>query len=247
VRLFDRRGRGLTPTEAGASMLERAERIEAEVVAAERELAGRDASLRGSVRITAGDGMAHSVLLPALGELRRTHPGIAVELRADTRVLDLSRREADVALRLFRPVEPVLVGRRLGTVHFSLCAGHRYLERAGTPRTVADLAGHDWIGFDASQDELPQTRWLHRQVPGLEWTLRTTTTASQVIAVAEGHGLALLPRFVAVRDPRLVTVLPSLSPPTRELWLVVHEDMRNNARVAAVMSWLARTVTSALA
>jgi len=241
TQLFDRTPTGLTPTEAGLALLARAERAEAEILAAEREIGGADARVSGTVRVTAGDGIVHYVVVPALAELRRAHPGITIELRADTRSLDLSRREADVAIRLARPTEPALVARRFGATRFGLYASHAYLERRGTPRTAADLAGHDLVGFDASLDHLPQVRWLRTTIPAPRWAVRATTTTAQALACADGAGIALLGTFVAPCDQRLVAVLPSLKPPARDAWLVVHEDMKKSARVVAVLEWLLRT------
>jgi DNA-binding transcriptional LysR family regulator len=241
ARLFDKTPAGLSPTPAGLALVVRAERAEAEILAAERELGGADRRLSGGVRITASDGIVHYVLLPALSDLRRAHPGIALELRADTRPLDLSRREADVAVRLARPKEPSLVARRLGAVRFALYAGEGYLARRGAPRAPKDLAGHDLVGFDAALDDLPQVRWLKKTVREPRWAVRATTTTAQAIACAEGAGIALLGTFVAAREPRLVPVLARHAPPPRDAWLVVHEDMRKNARVHAVLEWLERT------
>lgn len=240
TRLFDRTPSGLVPTEAGLTLCARAAQVEEHVLAAERELGGADAKLEGSVRITAGDGIVQYVLLPALAELRREHPGISIELRADTRALDLSRREADVAVRLARPTEPSLVARRLGPMAMGLYASRGYLDRRGTPRALADLAKHDLIGFDDSLDGLPQVRWLRAGVGEPRWVVRATTTLAQVAACAEGHGIALLGAFVGPREPRLVPVMPTVRPPPRDAWLVVHEGVRKRARVAAVMNWISR-------
>jgi DNA-binding transcriptional LysR family regulator len=240
TRLFERTPSGLEPTQEGRAFLAHAERVEQEILAAERELGGADAKVSGSVRITAGDGIVHYVLIPALSELRRMHPGISIEFRADTRALDLSRREADIAIRLARPKEPALIARRFGGTRFALYASRSYLERRGTPRALEDLAAHDFIGFDAALDDLPQLRWLRRNVPAPRWCVRATTTTAQVLACAEGLGIALLATFVA-REPRLVSVLPGVEPPVRPTWLVVHQDMRRRARVEAVMDWLAST------
>lgn len=239
VKLFDRTPAGLAPTGAGLSLCARAERVEAEVLAAEREAGGADARLDGTVRVTAGDGLVHYLLVPALGELRRRHSGVTVELRGDTRALDLSRREADLAVRLARPREPSLVARRFGAMHFTLYASGDYLERRGAPRSASDLARHDLVGFDASLDRLPQVRWLLGAVPRPRWAVRASTTTAQAFACAEGLGIALLGTFIAAREPRLRPVLPALRPPPREAWVVFHRDLRANARVAAVREWLA--------
>lgn len=242
VRLFVRTPAGLELSGAGKRLLPRAERIEAEVLASERELRGADAAVEGPLRITAGDGLVNYVLVPALAELRREHEGVAVEVRADTRMLDLSRREADIAVRLSRPTQPALVARKLGTMRFAIYASRAYLDRRGTPRSLRDLAAHDWIGFDESHDALPQHRWLRRAVREPRWVLRANTTTAQVTACAEGHGLALLATFVAPREPRLVPVLPRVVGPARDAWVVFHADLRDNPRVGVVMQWLARVV-----
>jgi len=245
TRLFDRTpdGRALTP--AGIALLARAERIEAEMLAAERELQGLDAELTGTVRLTAGDGLLQYILLPAVGALRARHAGLDLELRGDTRNLDLSRREADLAVRLGRPTEPALVARRLGEVSFGLFASPRYLERRTAPRGARALAGHDFIGFEAALDALPQVRWLRRMVPNARYAIRANTTALQAAACAHGLGIALLPGYVAAYHPELVTLLPRLAAPVRECWVVAHQDVRRNARVAVVMEWLGRLFAGA--
>ena len=243
--LFDRTPSGLTLTPQGRAVLPRAERMEEEVLAAQRELLGADARVEGTVRITAGDGFVSHVLLPALAELRRAHPGLVVEVRADTRTLDLSRREADVAVRLARPTEPALVARRMGATRFSFYASRPYLERCGQPRAVRELTGHEWVGFDATFDAFPQVKWLRRTVPELRYAVRANTTMAQVAACVAGHGIALLPTFVAPREPDLVPVLPRIEGPSREAWAVTHMDMRRNARVALVVEWLTRLLGGA--
>ncbi|HSO34635.1 MAG TPA: LysR substrate-binding domain-containing protein [Labilithrix sp.] len=242
VRLFVRTPSGLELTSAGKMLVPRAERIELEVLASERELRGSGAEVGGPLRLTAGDGLVQYVLVPGLAELRRQHGGVEIELRADTRTLDLSRREADVAVRLSRPTQPALVARKLGSMRFALYGSRAYLDRRGTPRGLRDLGSHDWIGFDETLDALPQNRWLRRAVRAPHWVVRANTTAAQVVACAEGHGLALLPTFVAPHEPRLVPVLPRVVGPSREAWAVFHSDMRNDRRVAAVVAWLARVV-----
>lgn len=241
ARLFDRTPSGLEATVEGRTLLARAEKVEEEILSVERELGGADARLSGTVRVTSGDGYQSYVLIPALADLRRQHPGITVELRAETRSLDLTRREADVALRIARPTEPNLVARKIGAMRYALYASRAYLDRRGSPRTARDLAEHDFIGFDASLDRLPQVRWLVKAVSGLHWAVRTTSTVAQVLACIEGQGIALLGTFIAPREPRLVPVLPSLGPTPREVFVVSHRDVRKSARIDAVVEWLART------
>lgn len=240
ARLFTRTPAGLVATDAGAMLVARASRIEEEVLAAQREIGGRDRRLAGTVRVTAGDGFVHYVLVPALPELRRRYPDVVVELRADARALDLSRREADVAVRLTKPKEPALVTSKLGPMKFGLFASPAYLERRPPPRRALELGAHDFVGFDAEMDVLPQIRWLTKAVGAPRWVARASTTTGQALACVEGLGIALLPVFVAAREPRLVRLLPKLATPSRDAWIVVHEDVRRNARVDVVVAWLSR-------
>jgi len=242
ARLFLRTPEGLQATPAGLKLVPHAQHMDLEALEAERALLAADTRLEGSLRVTAPDGFVHYVLLPALGAFRRQHPLLTIDLRADTRVLDLSRREADVAVRLIRPREPALVARRLGQMRLSLFASQAYLDRRGAPRTLAGLAGHDLVGFDASLDGLPQIRWLHRALPRPRYVVRATTTTAQVLACLEGHGIALLPQFIADREPRLRRLLPRLVGPAREMWAATHADLRGNARTAAFLAWLADLV-----
>lgn len=239
ARLFDRTPLGLVLTPSGSAVLPRAERVEEEMVAAARELEGADARVVGAVRVTAGDGFIQYVLVPALAALRQRQPGLVIELRADTKLLDLSRREADVAVRLVKSKEPSLIARPIGQMPFAIYASRAYLERRGAPRSTRELAAHEWIGFEPALDGLPQNRWLRRTVPELRYAVRTNATTAQVGACAEGLGLALLPMFVAAHEPRLVRVLPRITTPSRDAWAVSHVDLRKNARVAIVTAWLA--------
>jgi DNA-binding transcriptional LysR family regulator len=241
AKLFDRTPSGLSATPEGRILVSHAERAEAEILAAERALGGADKRLSGTVRLTASDGLLHYVVVPALGELRRLHPDVTLELRADTRALDLSRREADVALRLTRPVAPALVARRYAAVRVALYGSRAYFERRGVPRSAAELAEHQFVGFDPSLDDLVQSKWLRKLVGEPRWALRATTITAQAFACEAGLGLCLLGTYVAARMPALVPVLPALAPPPREAWLVVHRDVRKTARVAAVLDWLSTT------
>ncbi|HET9933367.1 MAG TPA: LysR substrate-binding domain-containing protein, partial [Polyangiaceae bacterium] len=142
VKLFTRGPERALPTAAGRALLARAERIEAEVLASRREIESAEERVEGALRVTAGDGLVNYVLVPALPSLTRRYPELSLELRGETRALDLGRSEADVALRLFRPRERSLVVRRLGACTFNLFASRLYLERHGAPRTVDALGQH---------------------------------------------------------------------------------------------------------
>jgi DNA-binding transcriptional LysR family regulator len=238
ARLFTRTPDGLEPTAAARRLLARAERVEAEVLEAERELEGADERPTGSVRITSGDGFATYVLCPALPSFLAEHPGLDVEVRADVRALDLTRGEADVALRLFRPRERSLVARRLGTERYGLFAAPAYLARRGTPRAAGDLASHDLVLFDKELDRMAAQAWFRRAAGGARVAVRCNTTTTLHATCAGGGGIALLTASYVRGDPRFVPVLPRLEAPSSEIWAVTHQELRGAARVVAAVRWL---------
>lgn len=242
ARLFTRTPDGLAPTAAAAALLGHAERVEAEVLEAERTLTGADERPTGTVRITCGDGWATCILCPAVPAFLATHPGLTLEIRATPRALDLTRGEADVALRNFRPRERSLVARRLGPERYGLYASPRYLARRGAPRAARDLAAHDLVLYERDYDRMPTQAWFRRFAGGARVAVRAGNTATLHAACAAGAGVALLTRSYVRSDPRYLRVLPAIEPPATEIWAVVHQDLRGVARVVAVLRWMEQLV-----
>ncbi|MDB4936065.1 MAG: Transcriptional regulator, LysR family [Labilithrix sp.] len=243
TKLFERGPRGLTPTTAAARVLERARRAEDELVAAEREAHGDDLRLEGDVRLTAPDGLATLVLAPAIGALRIAHPGVRITLRAENRAVDLSRREADLAVRLFRPEERTLVARRIAALRFGAFASAAYVARYGAPRNADDLAYHDLLLLEG--ERMLDAKWAAKHAPRSKPVLRCSTTTALVTACAAGHGVALLPELLAGRAASTLLRIPGLSVPSLAMFVVVHGDMRGNARVRAVSTWIEETMRDA--
>ncbi|WP_394849249.1 LysR family transcriptional regulator [Pendulispora brunnea] len=243
ARLFARGPNGLVLTPAGLALAPRAEAVEAQVLAAEGALGGADSRLEGVLRITSSEGLSSYVLAPRLVEFRREHPGIRISLCAENRTLDLARHEADVAVRLFRPREPSLVARRVGALALHLYASAEYLRRAGQPRKLRDLAGHDWVGFDASLDRTPPSRWMHDHATASRCVLRSNSTTVVLAACAAGHGIAMAPACFTKHFFGLEQVLPRVVLEA-EVWAVTHPDLYPSARVKALLAWLGRTLAS---
>lgn len=241
-RLFTRTPDGLASTAAARALVARAERVEAEVLEAERELSGADARPTGTVRITCGDGFATCVLAPALPAFLTAHPGLTVEVWADVKALDLTRGEADVALRNFRPRERSLVARRLGLERSGLYAATSYLAARGVPRTARDLAVHDLVLYDRIFDRLKSQVWFRQAAAGARVAVRASSTTMIHAACAGGCGIALLTAAFVRGDPRFQQVLPSLQPPPLEIWAVTHAELRSSARVAVTLRWLEQVV-----
>lgn len=239
ARLFDRTPDGFVLTGAGESLLPVAERIEAEFLALDREVAGADQSLTGRVRLTATEMLATRFIAPHLALFRERYPQLELDLICSTRVFNLGRREADIALRLARPREENLIIKKLADVHLGLYATHEYLELRGTPDDPdATLAGHDVILFAESRPFAKENAWFEPRLDGARIVLRSDSVSSMYSAVTAGVGLAMLPRQVADRDPRLVRIESRTAPEPRRIWQMIHRDLQGNARVRAVLDFL---------
>lgn len=233
VRLFERLPGGWRPTGPGEEVVLAAERMEEEALAVERHVVGGDARLSGKLRITSSETLTYRVLTRHLASFRRAHPGIVVELAIDNRLLSLSRREADVALRAARPREGDLFGRKLADIGWAVYGAAAYLAENGRPKSVAALARHALIGWDESAAGVRAAEWMAENVPPAAVAYRSSSLVNQLVAAREGIGLAVLPCYLADGEPGLERVLPRLSTLRTELWLVTHEDLRRTARIRA--------------
>jgi DNA-binding transcriptional LysR family regulator len=236
VRLFERLpGGAYQATPAGERMAAAAERMEDEALAINRDIAGRDHRLSGRLRVTSSETLAYRILTRHLAAFRQAHPGIVVELVVDNRVLSLSRREADIALRPMRPKEGDLWGRKLANVAWTVYGAVDYLQRNGaTMSSPEDLDHHPLIGWEETVGGIMAADWLHRAVSGESVVYRTNSLINQFVAAKAGIGLALLPCYLGDGDSGLARALlnpvPDLS---GELWIVTHADLRGTARVRA--------------
>jgi DNA-binding transcriptional LysR family regulator len=221
-------------TPAGRSLAERAAVLEREIHALASELDHLGARPEGAVRLSAPDGLGLAVFAPRLEEFRRQHPGLDLLLVAETPVVNLSRREADLAVRFVRPREEEdLVIRRLATVRFGLYASAGYLRRhpEALPGTPQDL-----VMLHESMDEGPESAWLRSHAPGARVRIRVRSTLGVRAGVLAGAGAGMLPAYLA-DDPSL----RPLAPPAvaREVFLVLHRALRSSARVKAVGRFVA--------
>jgi len=242
VRLVERRPNGCELTREGAAFLAGAERAEAEM--AEAANVGRgDAALTGTVRIGAPDGFGTAFLAPRLGRLADRHPGLVVQLVPVPRAFSLSRREADLAITVERPAQGRLVARRLVGYALGLYASADYLARHGTPRSVAELAGHRLVGHVEDLVYSPQLGYAAEIAPNCENRLEISSALGQTEAVAAGAGIGILHRFIAGRRPELVAVLPEREV-RRDYWLASHESARDLAPIRAVAAFIADEVAA---
>ncbi len=243
--LFRRHARGLTPTEAGAALIGPAREMQAAAARLMLAAAGRDARLSGTVRIAASVAVSAYVLPPLLARLRQEEPEIEIELSPSDRSDNLLYREADIALRMYRPEQLDVVTRHLGDIPLGLFAAQSYLDRRGSPATEAELFGHDWIGLDRSDLLIRGFRALGHKLGREFFALRCDDPAVYVRLVQAGCGIGVLQRPLGRRLPGLVELLPGFPLPTLPLWLTAHEALRDTPRLRRVWDFLAAALPEA--
>ncbi len=248
--LFERGARGYAPTPLARALLPAAEAMEAGSHAFLRGAGRAEPGLAGTVRLTATEALASVFLAPRLAAaVRERHPGIAVEIATDSRALNLSRREADAALRWSRPADEgsgALFCRRLGAVGYGFYAAESYLAAHGAADGGGPEKPHDLIGFDEPGGAgLPEPGWLARSFAkrGGRVVFRSNSVLAQRAAAEAGAGVALLPHYLAGGSTELRPLaLAGAERMTRELWLVVHRDLRDVPRIRAVLDLVAEIV-----
>lgn len=218
--------------------MEYAEAMETTAFAIQESIAGQDLHLSGTVRVGAPEGFATAFLGARLQPFFASHPGIQIDLVAAPRYLSLSKREADLAIGLARPTSGRLVARKLTDYRLCLYATPAYLERAGTPRTLKELEGHDFIGYVDDLIFAPELRYLDKLVRAPQVVMRSTSLVVQRDATLAGLGLCILPCFVAATVPGLVPVMPRETSIQRSFWLVTHADLRDIVRVRTVAEYI---------
>jgi DNA-binding transcriptional LysR family regulator len=240
VRLFDRLATGYALTVAGDDMLAAAEKVDQEINALDRRLSGRDLRLSGPIVVTTTDSLAYRFLGPHLAAFHGRFPGIDLELVLATEYFNLSKRQADVAIRPTLSPPDTLVGRRLCAVAFAPYASSGYLAAKGP---VVDLADHRWLGFDDSLSHLAAAKWMRDKLPGTCLALRANNLIGLLSGAVAGMGVAPLPCFMGDAEPGLKRLFPPDPEIASELWLLTHEDLRHTARIRAFMDFMAASIT----
>jgi DNA-binding transcriptional LysR family regulator len=243
TRLFDRTPEGYVLSASGVELMPRAERMEAEALALERDIQGADQREKGLVRVTATEMLATRFIAPRLPEFHERHPSITLDLHCTHRLVSLGRREADIALRLSRPHEENVVTKRLSAIPLGLYGSPSYLATAGVPQGPdTSLAGHRLVLFADSRSFRLENEWFDPRKAGAEVVMRSDSVSSIYSACVAGLGLAMLPISVAEVDPGLRRIPTQTSPEPRVIWQTVHEDLAKSARIRAVLDFLTRVL-----
>jgi DNA-binding transcriptional LysR family regulator len=240
VSLFIHGSDGFVLTEAGTEIRPLAEEAERAVVAVERRVAGGDKRVAGVVRVTTSEAFS-GFLVRRLSELQVQHPTLIVEVLSGNAALDLTRREADLAIRFVETTQPDLICKRLCDVGWSMYGSESYLARAGNPKTVDDLAGHDIIGFDETMARNPGAIWLEEHKAGARIVARSNSLVSALNASVAGMGVTVLPCFLAEAEPSLRRLTDEILA-SRAMWMVFHPDVAQIRRVRTVIDFVSAIV-----
>ncbi|MFL6634298.1 MAG: LysR family transcriptional regulator [Massilia sp.] len=228
--LFRRTREGLVLTDAGDGVRTLAESMEDAALAMERRLAGNHARLEGILRISAAEWMAGYVLAPVLAELTRRHPAVVPEVIASYRLLNLSRREADVAFRIVPFSEPDIVQRRLMRIPYGL-----YGSADVAAALQDDPAAVGLILMNTAQSHFPDVAWLLDTFPQSRRVFTSTSRAIQAQMCLRGMGIAVLPRPLGDATAGLQRIDTPQAPPGRDVWVGYHHDLRHMDRLRAML------------
>ncbi len=244
AKLFDRHTTGYTLTPLGDAFLKHAERMEGVAVSAQAVLEEMNRPMSGVVRVGATDGFGAYFIAPRLGKLSELHPDLEVHLLAMPRIVNLSRREADLAIGLAQPEEGRLYSRKLMDYELGIYGSSQYLGRHDAIKRVEDLRKHSFISYIDELIYAKELNYIPRVDPQIRPALKSSNPIAQLKAVISGCGLCVLPCFMADPEPALQRVLRDKIVLQNTFWLITHEDLRRLSRVRMVADFIYREVNA---
>lgn len=240
AELFIRSSNGLLPTDVALDLQPYAEMLATTAAALLRTASSQRDKVEGTVRISASEVIGIEVLPPIIADLQEAHPGLQVELSASDTLEDLMNREADIAVRMTEPQQDALVVRRIGDIPLGFHAHRRYLERHGTPRTMAELAGHRIIGFDRQTAYIRMMRKLHPLADELAYSFRTSSHLAHYTAIRAGIGIGICQTGLARPNPDLVHIMADEFEIPLGTWVAMHESLKTSPRCRVTFDALVR-------
>lgn len=238
ARMFDRNQTGYTLTESGEAIRQKAQDVEEAVLSLEREAFGRDLRASGKVRIATAEDIASFIIAPRLAEFRRSHSGIMLEMVSSWDVANLTRREADVAIRTLRPTQGDYVMRQIGIWNCAVYVSKRFARThklAGEQNAMPDIDVITWT----EENRFRGGDWFEKHAARAPAVFAANSRHVQYAACKAGLGAAILPCIAADKDVDLMRLIPPEHVRSAPLWLVAHRDLLRTARIRAVMDFLA--------
>lgn len=242
--LFVRTRSGLEMTSIGEQLINNARHMRDDVYSIERLITGHDSSLKGSVVISCITILGADWLVHQTRPFRDQFPGITVEFKVENGASDLLRREADIAIRMFRPEQNDLIAKRVGTMTYGYYASKQYLEKHGTPVTLDEVGDHSFI---LPHDEILAytNKYMKRPMhPRGEIAFRSNSLITLASAVREGYGIGAYSCIMADQDENLVRLFDDVTVFSSDIWLVTHAELRRSARIRAMYDFLTDVFTA---
>lgn len=239
VELFTRGPKGLIPTEAARGLIGPAEQMREAAARLRLAAEGQDAGLAGTVRVTASTVVSHFILPPMLAAIRAAHPEVQIELVPSDSSENLLFREADIALRMYRPVQLDLVAAHVVDLPVGLYATSAYLDRVGRPKSETEAMALDFVGFDANDTILRVMREAGLEVTREFFGLRCDDQAAYWQLVRAGCGIGGMQVAVGDAEPGMERVLEGMTLPALPVWLAAPAALRHNPRIRLVWDRLA--------
>lgn len=238
ARLVERTANGYSLTAAGKDILAAAEAVDQQAWSIENMVSGDEERVSGVVRLTVSSGLGNCWLADKTAEFRREYPKIELEILINTEIMDLLRREADVALRVGLPGSDELVGQKLGQVSCGLFAAQSYIDAHGEPRCLKDVAHHRVVESIGGIADLAQSREFRRFLNPANVALSANSLMSLLSAARLGLGIVALPSYMIGNEHTLCRLLPDEFDVRLDLWLLTHPDLRYTARIRVVRDFL---------
>ena len=245
AKLFDRSPTGYTLTEQGRRLMPLAEEMERLALGAGEAVGGSAASVEGVVRIGSPEGFGSYFLAPRIAGLQDRYPQLVVQLVAASAIFSLSKRDADLVISVSRPPAGRLKVSKLTDYDLGLYAAQAYVDSHPPIGSAADLSRHRFVSYIGDLLNFPELDMLQQVAEGGTTSIESSNLVAQLRATLAGAGLCVLPAFLAREEPGLVRVLPDEICLTRSLWLIVHQDLADLARVKAAVKFIKDEVAAA--
>lgn len=244
--LFTRSRNGMTPTSEALRLAPHAEAMANAASALRRAAVSDEAEVRGTIRLTASDIVVQEVLPPVLTAFVEENPDIELEVVSSNAELNLLTREADIAVRMVRPEQQAIIARKIGVSRIGLYAHRRYVERHGLPSTLEELQTRRIIGYDRNPMALRMNEGIGLKVTGDLFSFRCDSEPAQLAMLRAGYGIGGMQAPLAEQDPEMVPILPDLLSFDMEMWLAMHERLRNSLAMRLLMDHLASGLSAYL-
>jgi DNA-binding transcriptional LysR family regulator len=236
--LFDRYSRGLTLTETGAKLLPMARQMRDTMNQIALTAAGQSQQLEGTVRITASVFASHHLLPMILAHIRATEPAIQLDLVPSDTTENLLFREADIAVRMYRPTQLDIVTRHIADLKLGVFAARSYLDRAGRPHSMKDILGHDIVGYDRNDLIVHTMNAMGWEISRDDFAVRCDNQATYWELVRAGCGIGFSQSSIGRADPDIEELAFEIDIPPLPVWLAAHQSMRQTPRIRRVWDLL---------